>query len=131
MLLEQALILIKKHRYKILEIKLKDEWNSDEFDYIVRNNGKHQFYIGEIVYKNGIKIEVELNLDTDVSYSTNREELHWNLMGIIDHKSSYLEAIFKDDMSLLTDGVTYQNVLDAEEETRIAIEKYGDLYELK
>lgn len=131
MLLEQALNIIKKHRDKIDSIKLRDEWDSDDFDYIIKNNGKCEIYVGDIVYKNGITIAVEVSLDTDVSYSTNKDELEWNLMGIIDHKSSFLNAVLKDDMSLLMDGVTYQDVLDEEEATRIAIEKYGDLYGLK
>lgn len=131
MLLEHALNIIKKHRDEILEIALKDEWDSDEFDYIIKNNGKCEIWLGNIIYKNGIKIDVHLRLNTDISYSTNREEIHWNLMGIIDHKSSYLEAVLKNDINLITDGVTYQDVLDSEEEMKKLIEKYGDLYGLK
>ena len=92
--LTKAINHIKKNRNKIKSIDTLDIIDYKLINKIIESKGKCKIKIADINYKNNIVESVYLNLDLDITYTSNYNEFFNDVSGLIDHKTSYLDAAF-------------------------------------
>ena len=129
--LTKAISHIKNNRNKIKSIDTLNIIDYKLINKIIESKGKCKIKIADINYKNNIVESVYLNLDLDITYTSNYNEFFNDVSGLIDHKTSYLDAAFYDDISKICEKTTHQDILDEIKEIEDFIKEKGEEYGLK
>ena len=129
--LTKAITHIKNNRNKIKSIDTLNIIDYKLINKIIESKGKCKIKIADINYKNNIVESVYLNLDLDINYTSNYNEFFNDVSGLIDHKTSYLDAAFYDDVSKICEKTTHQDILDEIKEIEDFIKEKGEEYGLK
>lgn len=112
MKLTKAISHIKNNRNKIKSIDTLNIIDYKLINKIIESRGKCKIKIADINYKNNIVESVYLNLDLDITYTNDYNEFFNDVSGLIDNKTSYLDAAFYDDISKIREKTTHQDILD-------------------
>ena len=129
--LTKAISHIKNNRNKIKSIDTLNIIDYKLINKIIESKGKCKIKIADMNYKNNIVESVYLNLDLDITYTSNYNEFFNDVSGLINHKTSYLDAAFYDDVSKRREKTTHQDILDEIKEIEDFKKDKGEEYGLK
>ena len=129
--LTKAISHIKNNRNKIKSIDTLNIIDYKLVNKIIEFRGKCKIKIADINYKNNIVESVYINLDLDINYTSDYNEFFNDISGLIDHKTSYLDAAFYDDINRICEKTTHQDILDEIKEIENFIKEKGNGYRLK
>lgn len=113
---DKALSYIKQNRRKIKRIDTLDSINYKFINEIIDHDGKYNFKIADIKYKNNITEPVNFDINIDLSYTDDFNELTNDVVGLIYHKASLLVAAFTEDTNDIVRLTNHQDVLNEIEE---------------
>ena len=113
---DKAFSYIKQNRRKIKRINTLDSINYKFINEIINNDGKYNFKIADIKYKNNITKPINFDINIDLSYTNDFNELTNDVVGLIYHKASLLVAAFTEDTNDIVRLTTHQDVLNEIEE---------------
>ena len=129
--LTKAISHIKNNRNKIKSIDTLNMVDYKLINKIIESKGKCRVKVGDINYKNNIIESVYINLDLDITYTSDYNEFFNDVSGLIEHKVSYLDAAFYDDISKICEKTTRQDILDEIKEIEDFMKEKGEEYGLK
>lgn len=129
--LTNAISHVKNNRDKIKSIDTLNIIDYKLINKIIESKGKCKVKVGDINYKNNIIESVYINLDLDITYTSDYNEFFNDVSGLIEHKTSYLDAAFYDDISKICEKTTHQDILDEIKEIEDFIKEKGEEYGLK
>lgn len=113
---DKAFSYIKQNRRKIKRINTLDSINYKFINEIINNDGKYNFKIADIKYKNNITKPINFDINIDLSYTNDFNELTNDVVGLIYHKASLLVAAFTEDTNDIVRLTNHQDVLNEIEE---------------
>lgn len=113
---EKALSHIKRNRSKIESIETLDIIDYKFINEIIDNNGKYDFKIADVKYKNNIVTPVDFSINIDLTYTNNFNELTDDVTGLVYHKASLLVAAFTENIDDIVSLSNHQDSLKEIEE---------------